>query len=65
MLGGSVIVEFVFDWPGIGGYVVESVVTNDFPAVIGVTLLLSTVYLLINLLVDLAYHALDPRLAAS
>lgn len=63
MLGGSVIVEYVFDWPGIGGYIVESVVSNDFPAVIGVTLLVSSVYLLINLLVDLLYHALDPRLS--
>jgi peptide/nickel transport system permease protein len=63
LLGGSVIVEFVFDWPGIGGYVVESVVSNDFPAVIGVTLLVSTTYLLINLVVDLLYHLLDPRLS--
>ena len=63
MLGGSVIVEYVFDWPGIGGYIVESVVTNDFPAVIGVTLLVSTVYLLINLLIDVLYYALDPRLS--
>jgi peptide/nickel transport system permease protein len=63
MLGGSVIVEYVFDWPGIGGYVVESVITNDFPAVIGVTLLLSTVYLVINLVIDILYFALDPRLS--
>jgi len=63
MLGGSVIVEYVFDWPGIGGYIVESVVTNDFPAVIGVTLLLSSVYLLINLVIDLLYYAMDPRLS--
>lgn len=64
MLGGSVIVEYVFDWPGIGGYIVEAVVTNDFPAVIGVTLLVSSVYLLINLMIDLLYFALDPRLSA-
>lgn len=63
MLGGSVIVEYVFDWPGIGGYIVESVVTNDFPAVIGVTLLVSSVYLLINLIIDLLYYAMDPRLS--
>jgi peptide/nickel transport system permease protein len=63
MLGGSVIVEYVFDWPGIGGYVVESVITNDFPAVIGVTLLLSTVYLVINLVIDILYFVLDPRLS--
>lgn len=63
MLGGSVVVEYVFDWPGIGGYVVESVITNDFPAVIGVTLLLSTVYLVINLVIDILYFVLDPRLS--
>ena len=63
MLGGSVIVEYVFDWPGIGGYIVESVAGNDFPAVIGVTLTVSTLYLLINLVVDLLYLQLDPRLA--
>lgn len=63
MLGGSVIVEYVFDWPGIGGYIVESVVTNDFPAVIGVTLLVSSVYLLINLVIDTLYFAMDPRLS--
>ncbi|MBT9458143.1 MAG: ABC transporter permease [Burkholderiaceae bacterium] len=63
MLGGSVIVEYVFDWPGIGGYIVESVVTNDFPAVIGVTLLVSSVYLLINLVIDVLYFAMDPRLS--
>lgn len=63
LLGGSVIVEYVFDWPGIGGYIVESVVGNDFPAVIGVTLIVSTAYLLINLVVDLLYFRLDPKLS--
>lgn len=64
MLGGSMVVEYVFDWPGIGAYIVESVVTNDHPAVIAVTLLVSTLYLGLNLLVDLGYFALDPRLSA-
>lgn len=63
LLGGSVIVEYVFDWPGIGGYIVESVVGNDFPAVIGVTLIVSTAYLLINLVVDLLYFRLNPKLS--
>jgi peptide/nickel transport system permease protein len=62
MLGGSVVVEYVFDWPGLGGYVVNSLITNDFPAVMGVTLLLAAAYLTINLAVDLLYHAVDPRL---
>jgi peptide/nickel transport system permease protein len=62
MLGGSIVVETVFDWPGLGAYAVNALVTNDFPAVMGVTILLATVYLAINLAVDLAYYAVDPRL---
>lgn len=62
MLGGSVVVEYVFDWPGLGGYVVGSLITNDFPAVMGVTLFLALSYLLVNLLVDLLYFLVDPRL---
>lgn len=62
MLGNSVIVEAVFDWPGIGRYVVDAVVTNDFPAVMGVTLMLSGSYLLVNFLVDIIYFFVDPRL---
>lgn len=62
MIGGSIIVEYVFDWPGIGGYVVNGVIVNDFPAVLGVTVVLAASYLTINLIVDLGYHALDPRL---
>jgi peptide/nickel transport system permease protein len=63
MLGGGVVVEVVFDWPGIGGYIVESVVGNDFPAVVGVTLTVSTIYLTLNLLVDLLHLRFDPRLS--
>ncbi|MGA8259947.1 MAG: ABC transporter permease [Arenicellales bacterium] len=62
MLGGSVVVEYVFDWPGLGGYVVGALINDDFPAVMGITLFLATAYLLINLAVDLAYHLVDPRL---
>jgi len=62
MLGGSVVVEYVFDWPGLGGYVVNAIIDNDFPAVMGVTLFLSTAYLAVNLTVDLLYYAVDPRL---
>jgi peptide/nickel transport system permease protein len=62
ILGGSIIVEYVFDWPGLGGYVVNAVIVNDINAALGVTILLSLSYLLINLAVDIAYHMLDPRL---
>ena len=64
LLGGSVVVEFVFDWPGLGGYVVGAITQNDFPAVMGVTLFLATIYLSVNLIVDLLYFVVDPRLRA-
>jgi peptide/nickel transport system permease protein len=62
MLGGSIIVEYVFDWPGVGGYMVQALLNNDFPAVMGVTFFIAFAYLLINLVIDLLYQALDPRL---
>lgn len=62
MLGGSIIVEYVFDWPGVGGYMVQALLNNDFPAVMGVTFFIAFAYLLINLIIDLLYQALDPRL---
>ena len=65
MLGGSVVVEYVFDWPGLGGYVVGAIIKNDYPAVMGVTLFLSTIYLSINLIVDILYFVADPRLRVS
>ncbi|MGO1118285.1 ABC transporter permease [Rhodovibrionaceae bacterium A322] len=65
MLGGSVIVEYVFDWPGLGGYIVGALFTNDFPAVMGATVVLSASYLFVNLLVDLLYFWVDPRLSVA
>ncbi|MEM9227488.1 MAG: ABC transporter permease, partial [Verrucomicrobiota bacterium] len=62
MLGGSIIVEYVFDWPGLGGYIVSSLLTSDFNAVMGVTLDFSASYLMINLVVDILHYWLDPRL---
>lgn len=65
LLGGAVVVEFVFDWPGLGGFLVFSIVQNDFPAVLGTTLFLAGAYLSINLIVDLLYFVVDPRLRSS
>ena len=61
MLGGAVLVEAVFDWPGIGLYAVSSAVSSDFQPIMGVTLLLGLNFMLANFLVDLAYGWLDPR----
>jgi peptide/nickel transport system permease protein len=65
LLGGAVVAEYVFDWPGIGGYVVRAIIQSDYPAAIGVTLFIAAAYLVINLLVDLLYFVVDPRLRTS
>jgi peptide/nickel transport system permease protein len=62
LLGGTVIVEVVFAWPGIGRYAVGSIRTLDFPAIMSVTVVLASVFLVINLIVDMLYVLLDPRI---
>lgn len=62
MLGSTVLVESVFDWPGLGLYAVSSALASDFKPVIGVTLIITFFFVLINTLVDLAYAWVDPRL---
>lgn len=62
MLGGVVLVEAVFQWPGMGRYAVQSITSVDFPAVIGVAILASFVFVLVNLFVDLLYTFVDPRI---
>lgn len=62
LLSGAVLTETIFAWPGLGRYATASAVSLDFPAVMGVTLVSAVVYPLVNLLVDIGYHALDPRI---
>jgi peptide/nickel transport system permease protein len=62
LLAGAVLTETIFAWPGLGRYATFSAVSLDFPAVMGVTLLAAVVYPIANLIVDLAYHLLDPRI---
>jgi len=61
LLVGSVVVETVFNVPGISKYFVESALNRDYPMVMGVVVLYSTLLVLFNLLVDFAYAFLDPR----
>jgi peptide/nickel transport system permease protein len=61
MLGGTILVETVFDWPGIGQYAVAAAVYSDFQPVMGVTIILGLNFMVANLLVDLGYGVLDPR----
>jgi peptide/nickel transport system permease protein len=62
LLSGAVLTETIFSWPGLGRYATASAVSLDFPAVLGVTLLAAVVYPLANLVVDVAYYWLDPRI---
>ena len=62
LLGGTFLVESIFDWPGLGQFCVLSILTNDFPAIVGVTLLYATSYTLINFIIDISYVFLDPRI---
>ncbi len=61
-LGGSVLVESVFSWPGMGSYAVQAIKYMDFPAVMGVTVFIAITYALVNLAVDVAYFYIDPRI---
>ncbi len=61
LLSGAVLTETVFGWPGLGRYATASAVSLDFPAVMGVTLVAAILYPVINTLVDIGYHMLDPR----
>ncbi len=62
MLGGAIITETVFAWPGVGRLIVQSVLGRDFPVVQVATVLLSIIFLLSNLLVDILYTVVDPRI---
>ncbi len=62
LLTGAVLTETIFSWPGIGQYAYQSSVRLDFPAIMGVTMLIALVFILVNLVVDVLYIFLDPRL---
>ncbi len=62
-LGGEVLVEVVFSWPGIGYYAVNSILNTDYAPVQGFVLLTATIYVLVNLAVDMLYTAIDPRIS--
>src|SRR5690606_11585647 len=61
LLGGSVLTETVFAWPGLGRLVVNAVYARDFPLIQGAIVALSLIYIVVNLLVDVVYSFLDPR----
>jgi ABC-type dipeptide/oligopeptide/nickel transport system permease component len=65
LLGGAVLTESVFAWPGVGRLLVDSIGSRDYPVVQGVVLLLSVAFIAINLLTDLLYAVIDPRIRYS
>lgn len=63
LLAGAVLTETIFSWPGIGKWVYDSILGRDYPIVQGVTLMIAIIFLLINLVVDISYAFLDPRIS--
>src|SRR5688572_26880626 len=63
LLGGAVITETIFAWPGLGRLAVEAAITRDYPVIMGATLLVAGLVVLANLITDLLYVVIDPRIA--
>ena len=61
LMGGSVVIESIFRWPGIGKLVMDSITARDYPVIMGFVLIMGTIYVVINLIVDIIYRLLDPR----
>ncbi|MWC29627.1 ABC transporter permease subunit [Paenibacillus sp. MMS18-CY102] len=63
LLGGSIVIEQVFQWPGIGQLTMEAILSRDYPTLMGVNLVAACVVLLTNLITDMLYAAVDPRIS--
>jgi peptide/nickel transport system permease protein len=61
MLGANVLVERVFAWPGIGSFALDALVASDYAPVQGFVLTMATIYVLLNLTIDILYGVIDPR----
>ncbi len=62
LIGGAVVTEQIFAWPGIGSLMITAITIRDYPVVMGVAVLICVVVLVVNLILDLIYAALDPRI---
>lgn len=62
LLTGTIITERIFDWPGLGSLILEGIATRDYPVVQGCVLLFSATYLVVNMLTDVVYGVVDPRI---
>lgn len=61
LLGGSVVIEAIFDWPGLGYYTVNSIIMSDYNAVLAATIWIAAIYVIVSMLVDVAHHVIDRR----
>ncbi|RFU66804.1 ABC transporter permease [Bacillus sp. V59.32b] len=62
LLGGAILTETIFGWPGIGTYIYDAIGSRDYPVIQSGILVIATIFVLINLVVDLLYAAIDPRI---
>ena len=62
ILGGTVVIETIFAWPGVGAYAFDSIIALDYAPVMGVTLLVTAVFVFVNFCIDLLYPVVDPRI---
>ncbi|MBV9909154.1 MAG: ABC transporter permease subunit, partial [Hyphomicrobiales bacterium] len=62
LMAGAVLTETIFSWPGVGHWLIDSIGRRDYPALQGGVLLISAVVVLVNLIVDLVYGVIDPRI---
>ena len=62
LIGGSVVIERIFSWPGLGSYLVDAINMRDIPVIMGIVAIIIIIVLVTNLLLDIIYTWLDPRL---
>jgi peptide/nickel transport system permease protein len=62
LLGGAILTETIFSWPGIGSWIYEGILARDYPVVQGGVIVVAVTFVIVNLLVDLSYAFLDPRI---
>lgn len=65
LLGGTIVIEQIFSWPGVGLLLLQAIFARDYPVVQGAVLIIAVGFVLINLLVDVTYHLIDPRIRMS
>lgn len=65
LIGGDVLVENIFNWPGVGQLLVQSVLARDYPTILGASVVLSLIFVLVNLLIDTTHPMIDPRVKAN